>query len=140
MAIEIEITPWEEAQAIAFPIREAVFVQEQQVPANLELDEFDPIAWHALAKLKGADVGTARLLPDGKIGRMAVLKPYRLQRVGSALLNALLIHGELEGIKQFYLSAQIDALYFYEKFGFEMYGPQFEEAGIRHIEMRLFLK
>jgi hypothetical protein len=71
---------------------------------------------------------------------MAVLKPYRLQRVGSALLNALLIHGELEGIKQFYLSAQIDALYFYEKFGFEMYGPQFEEAGIRHIEMRLFLK
>jgi predicted GNAT family N-acyltransferase len=46
----------------------------------------------------------------------------------------------LEGIKQFYLSAQIDALYFYEKFGFEMYGPQFEEAGIRHIEMRLFLK
>jgi predicted GNAT family N-acyltransferase len=134
--ISVNILPWEQAQSQAYPIRLAVFVKEQGVPEELELDEEDPLAWHATAKLDGQAIGTARLQKDGKIGRMAVIQAYRRQGVASAMMNVLLKFGRQHGINQFYLHAQIEALPFYERFGFVANGPVFNEAGIAHQIMR----
>jgi predicted GNAT family N-acyltransferase len=134
--ISVNILPWEQAQSQAYPIRLAVFVKEQGVPEELELDEEDPLAWHAIAKLNGQVIGTARLKKDGKIGRMAVIQAYRRQGVASAMMNVLLKFGRQHGINQFYLHAQIEALPFYERFGFVANGPVFNEAGIAHQIMR----
>ncbi len=133
--VVVHLLPWEQAQARAYPIRLAVFVEEQGVPRELELDEEDPLAWHALARHNGLTVGTARLQQDGKIGRMAVLRAYRHQGVASTMMHALLDHGQQQGIKQFYLHAQIEALGFYERLGFKANGPIFNEAGIAHQMM-----
>ncbi len=133
--VVVHLLPWEQAQAKAYPIRLAVFVKEQGVPRELELDEEDPLAWHAVAEYEGLSLGTARLQGDGKIGRMAVLMTYRHQGVASAMMNALLEFGKQQGIKQFYLHAQIEALGFYERFGFKANGPVFNEAGIAHRVM-----
>jgi predicted GNAT family N-acyltransferase len=134
--ISVNILPWEQAQSQAYPIRLAVFIKEQGVPEELELDEEDPLAWHAIAKLDGQAIGTARLQKDGKIGRMAVIQAYRRQGVASAMMNVLLKFGRQHGINQFYLHAQIEALPFYERFGFVANGPVFNEAGIAHQIMR----
>jgi len=134
--ISVNILPWEQAQSQAYPIRLAVFVKEQGVPEELELDEEDPLAWHAIARLDGQAIGTARLQKDGKIGRMAVIQAYRRQGVASAMMNVLLKFGRQHGINQFYLHAQIEALPFYERFGFVANGPVFNEAGIAHQIMR----
>jgi predicted GNAT family N-acyltransferase len=134
--ISVNILPWEQAQSQAYPIRLAVFVKEQGVPEELELDEEDPLAWHAIAKLDGQAIGTARLQKDGKIGRMAVIQAYRRQGVASAMMNVLLKFGRQHGINQFNLHAQIEALPFYERFGFVVNGPVFNEAGIAHQIMR----
>ncbi len=138
--VVVHLLPWEQAQARAYPIRLAVFVGEQGVPSELELDEEDPLAWHAVAEYDGLSLGTARLQGDGKIGRMAVLKTYRHQGVASAMMNALLDHGQRQGIQQFYLHAQVEALRFYERFGFKANGPVFNEAGIAHQRMELHIK
>ena len=135
-AASIQILSWEQAQSQAYPIRLAVFVKEQGVPEELELDEEDPLAWHAIARLDGQAIGTARLQKDGKIGRMAVIQAYRRQGVASAMMNALLKFGQQHGIKEFYLHAQIEALPFYERFGFVANGPVFNEAGIAHQMMK----
>jgi predicted GNAT family N-acyltransferase len=113
-----------------------VFVKEQGVPKELELDEDDPLAWHAVAQLDTLIIGTARLQKNGKVGRMAVMQAYRRQGVASAMINALLKFGQQHGIKEFYLHAQIEALPFYEHFGFVANGPAFNEAGIAHQIMR----
>ena len=134
--ISVNILPWEQAQSQAYPIRLAVFVKEQGVPEELELDEEDPLAWHAIARLDGQAIGTARLQKDGKIGRMAVIQAYRRQGLASAMMNVLLKFGRQHGINQFYLHAQIEALPFYERFGFVANGPVFNEAGIAHQIMR----
>ena len=134
--ISVNILPWEQAQSQAYPIRLAVFVKEQGVPEELELDEEDPLAWHAIARLDGQAIGTARLQQDGKIGRMAVIQAYRRQGVASAMMNVLLKFGRQHGINQFYLHAQIEALPFYERFGFVANGPLLNEAGIAHQIMR----
>ncbi len=134
--ISVNILPWEQAQSQAYPIRLAVFIKEQGVPEELELDEEDPLAWHAIAKLDGQAIGTARLQKDGKIGRMAVIQAYRRQGVASAMMNVLLKFGRQHGINQFYLHAQIEALPFYERFGFVANGPVFNEAGIAHQMMK----
>jgi len=132
----IQILSWEQVQAWAYPVRLEVFVKEQGVPKELELDKDDPLAWHAVAELDALIIGTARLQKNGKVGRMAVMQAYRRQGVASAMMNALLKFGQRHGIKQFYLHAQIEALPFYEHFGFVANGPAFNEAGIAHQIMR----
>ncbi len=134
---EITIMGWEEAKHLAYPIRLTVFVNEQQVPEELELDEDDPTAWHAVVFKDEQAIATGRLLRNGKIGRLAVLKEYRGQGHGTMLMQALIEHGKQEGITNFYLHAQRTALAFYERFGFTTNGPVFNEAGIDHIKMVL---
>ncbi len=121
-----------------------VFVQEQGVPEELELDEFDSSADHALAYIQNQCVGTARLIlrSDGRaqIGRMAVLREFRQKGVGRQLLRALILLGKSRGIVEFELHAQVSAISFYEKLGFIPHGEVYDEAGIPHRNMILLSK
>ncbi|HSG77824.1 MAG TPA: GNAT family N-acetyltransferase [Burkholderiales bacterium] len=132
----IELFDWETARAEASRIRMTVFVQEQGVPAHIEMDDMDAACAHALAYVAGKAVGTGRLLPDGHIGRMAVLKECRALGVGGAILVSLMAEARRRGMKEVVLSAQTHAIGFYRKHGFREVGAVFEEAGIPHQEMR----
>jgi predicted GNAT family N-acyltransferase len=134
--LEIRLLDWQSAQAEAKPIRFAVFVDEQRVPAGIELDEHDAHCIHALAYSDGKPVGTGRLLPDGHVGRMAVLKSERGKGIGKALLRALVDAARGRGDREVLLSAQVHAVGFYRAEGFEPEGPVYEEAGIPHQAMR----
>jgi predicted GNAT family N-acyltransferase len=136
----IELLPWSAAAADARRIRFAVFVDEQGVPAELEMDDMDARCLHALAFEEGGAVGTGRLLPDGHIGRMAVMKAWRGRGVGAALLRGLIDAARERGDAEVRLSAQVHALGFYRAHGFGAYGEVYDEAGIPHQAMRLALR
>jgi predicted GNAT family N-acyltransferase len=133
---KIELLDWERARGQAAPIRFAVFVEEQGVPFEIELDEYDPVSIHAVAFDGQKAVGTGRLLPDGHIGRMAVLAAFRGKGIGGALLEALMKAAKTRGDREVMLSAQVGALPFYRSHGFEPEGEEYMEAGIRHQAMR----
>lgn len=121
-------------------VRETVFVLEQQVPIEEEWDDLDPKSRHVLARdAQGCPIGTARLTPERKIGRMAVLKEWRGQGVGEALLRTLLEQARALHWDSVSLNAQVAAMDFYAKAGFEPFGERFMEAGIEHQAMRLTL-
>jgi predicted GNAT family N-acyltransferase len=131
----IELMPWESARAQASAIRLAVFVEEQGVPREIEMDEADAQCIHALAFEGGAAVGTGRLLPDGHIGRMAILKPWRGRGIGAAILESLIEAARRRGDRKIVLSAQVHAVEFYRGHGFQPEGEVYDEAGIAHQEM-----
>lgn len=135
----IVLLAWESAFAEASRIRMEVFVREQRVPAEIEMDERDASCLHALAYVDGKAVGTGRLLPDGHIGRMAVLKASRALGVGGAILERLVEEARRRGMREVRLAAQTHALAFYARHGFVAVGEVFEEAGIPHQEMRRLL-
>lgn len=121
-------------------VREPVFVVEQQVPQEEEWDDLDPKCRHVIARdSEHKPIGTGRLTPEHKIGRMAVLREWRGKGVGEALLVALIDQARAQGLREVSLNSQVGALGFYEKFGFKPYGEQFEEAGIQHRAMKLEL-
>lgn len=141
----IELLPWESARTLVAPVRFRVFVQEQNVPAEIEIDAMDPLCVHALARgVDGRVIGTGRLLPStteqgratAHIGRMAVLAEHRGQGVGAQLLSALSDAARQRGDLQVALSAQVHALAFYLRFGFLPEGPEYMDAGISHRAMR----
>jgi YbgC/YbaW family acyl-CoA thioester hydrolase len=140
--LSVEVGNWEALRAEAAPIRTTVFVEEQKVPPAIEADAADATAVHALARNRlGLAVGTGRLLAaqDGhpaRIGRMAVRRDLRGSRVGRAVLDALLAHARARGEPEVMLHAQVSANSFYLRAGFVPHGPEFEEAGIAHQEMR----
>ena len=138
--LEVRLLDWNAAQAEAKRIRFTVFVKEQRVPAELEMDAHDPHCVHALAYADGRAIATGRLLPDGHIGRMAVLKEWRGRGAGRAMLRRLIDAARARGDRELVLSAQLHAVGFYRGEGFETQGPVYEEAGIRHQEMRLALR
>mgnify|MGYP002150029136 CR=1 FL=1 len=122
------------------PIRKAVFVDEQGIPAELEWDAADETAVHAVARNRfGAALATGRLVDYGpgvgKIGRMAVLQPSRSGGVGTAVLSALVEVARQQGLREVLLHAQASAAAFYVRAGFSPRGQPFEEAGIPHQEM-----
>jgi predicted GNAT family N-acyltransferase len=121
-------------------VRDQVFVAEQNVPPEEEVDEFDAAARHVLARDgSGAPIATGRLTATAMIGRMAVLKEWRGRQVGAAILATLLDTARSHGYPTVELHAQSSALAFYEKFGFARYGDEFEECGIKHWHMRMEL-
>ena len=121
-------------------IRRLVFVVEQNVPAEEEWDGMDDDSWHFLATDQDdVPIGTARLLADGQIGRMAVLGKYRGAGIGSVLLETAVDKARHLGFDHVFLHAQTHALDFYLKAGFIAEGEEFEEAGIAHVNMRMDL-
>ncbi len=129
---------WQDHSEALSSVRRIVFIEEQQVPEELELDEFDPVCHHVLVTdSNNKPVATARIDTDGRIGRMAVLKTFRGQGIGSALLGALLDYAGKEQYASIHLHAQTTAIPFYEKHGFMVDGEQFMDAGIPHRNMIL---
>jgi len=138
--LRIECHDWQQAEHWAVPIRIEVFVNEQGVPAHLEIDGTDTDCTHVLAfDRDGQAIATARLMPDGRIGRMAVRQAWRGQGVGSALLHALLEQATHQGMARVYLHSQRQACVFYARHGFVAEGDEYLEAGIPHQTMVLEL-
>ena len=136
----IETADWSQDQAGLVGLRTEVFVVEQKVPDDLEMDEFDTISLH----LKALDrddriVGTARLLPNQYIGRMCVARAYRRRGIASAMLQHFINHAREQEFDALYLNAQVSALPFYQRFGFVADSDVFIEAGIEHKHMTLNL-
>lgn len=138
----VELCDWgnDRDREALLAVREQVFVHEQNVPHELELDEDEPRSQHVLARAAdGAPIGSGRLSPAGRIGRMAVLADWRARGVGAAMLVVLLEQAGARGLREVHLHAQADATGFYLKHGFEISGEDFMEAGILHRPMRLSL-
>jgi predicted GNAT family N-acyltransferase len=134
--VAVTVGDWARLREDACAVRHAVFVVEQNVPPEIELDEFDPVSVHAVAyDGDGRVLGTGRLLPDGHIGRMAVHRHARGRGVGARLLQALVDAGEAAGHARLVLNAQVHARGFYEAHGFVVEGEPFIEAGIPHVTM-----
>ncbi len=132
----LAIGDWQDLGPRASQVRFTVFVQEQGVPVELELEPLDADCVHAVIEIDGRPVATGRLCPDGRIGRMAVLKDFRSQGLGSEILRALISAAEKRGHDETYLHAQLHALDFYARHGYVAEGPEFDEAGISHRHMR----
>lgn len=136
----IRAADWTADRLALSHVRRVVFMQEQGVPAALEWDEWDVPSRHFLVEdTQGHPIATARLLPDGHIGRMAVLAFWRRRGVGTALMRHVLGAARDAGFTTVELAAQTHALTFYQSFGFEAFGTEFMDAGIPHRRMRLRL-
>jgi predicted GNAT family N-acyltransferase len=146
---EVQISPVKDEGDLmqALAIREIVFIEEQSVPAHLERDEDDARAFHLLAMQNGHAIGTGRLVelsapPDGeqgkwgRVGRMAVLQAARKNGIGAKLLTALETEARRKKIDGIMLHAQLSAMDFYKRHGYEPHGAVFEEAGMPHLEMK----
>lgn len=120
-------------------LRYDVFVVGQDVPVELEQDDRDPECDHAVALLDGQVVGTGRLLPEGSIGRMAVAESARGRGIGAAVLAVLEQRARERGLPAVELHAQVHAVGFYDKAGYQPFGPVYLEAGIEHQSMRKLL-
>lgn len=123
----------------AYYVRDVVFTQEQGFPAEIDIDDYDKIAWHCIM-YKGDDaIGTARLIPIdgiGKIGRVAIIKSFRGTRLGLQIMEILMEEADKQGLHKLALSAQVYAIPFYEKLGFVAFGEEYLEEGEPHIDMR----
>lgn len=131
---------WHTDRAALLSVRVPVFVDEQRVPADIEVDALDEECVHALAlDVDGIPIGTARLDAEGHIGRVAVIPAWRLRGVGAALMAWLTEVARERGDPRIELSAQLQAIAFYEALGYVASGPVYLEAGIEHRHMHLDL-
>jgi YbgC/YbaW family acyl-CoA thioester hydrolase len=138
--VEVRCGDWVSLGAPAHAIRQAVFVGEQKIPAEMEWDEADASCLHAVAfNHFGVPLATGRLLEHapgvGKIGRMAVVRAMRGGSIGRAVLDALLRAAKARGDSEVLLHAQLSAAGFYARAGFVQRGAVFDEAGIGHVAM-----
>ena len=132
---------WADDRDALQAVRRSVFIEEQAIPESEEWDDVDPVARHVLALTANRDaVGTGRLEPTGKIGRVAVLLQYRGSGVGSLIMGHLVNQATESGFTSVYLHAQAAAAGFYERLGFRAVGPVFDEVGIPHLRMNLGIK
>ena len=135
LSIPVRVLSWAEGEAVLSELRRRVFIEEQQVPEELEWDGEDAQALHFLAMIEGQPVGCARLLPDGHIGRMAVLKAWRGRGAGRRLMKVILMEAERLRLGHLFLNAQTRAVGFYLKYGFNQVGGEFPDARIPHVRM-----
>jgi len=134
---QIKQVSWQETEQALIAIRMSVFVDEQNVPIDLEIDGLDSQCVHVMAHgPANRPLGTARMLEDGHIGRMAVLCEYRNAGIGSALLDTLMDIAKMQKLQRVYLYSQLSAVKFYRHHQFTKYGEEFMDAGITHIAMQ----
>jgi predicted GNAT family N-acyltransferase len=136
MTINITLNNWNTQKDAARSVREKVFIVEQQIPLEMEWDKMDEQCLHTVATDEaGTPIGTGRLLPDGHIGRIAILTHARGTGVGKQLLQRLMQAAKERGDKRVVLSAQSQAEGFYLRIGFKVIGEAYMEVGIKHIDM-----
>lgn len=136
LPVRIVLGTWAQMREDAYPVRHEVFVIEQAVPVEIEVDDDDAVSIHAVAYgADGSVLATGRLLPDGHIGRMAVRKRARGTGIGAKVLQTLIERAHIEGHAMLRLNAQVHARGFYEAHGFSSEGEVFLDAGIPHITM-----
>lgn len=139
-SMKVILGDWASCKQDAMAIRHEVFVQEQHVPVEEEMDLEDPHCVHALAyDEQGMAIGTGRLLPSAHIGRMAVRATHRGRGVGAQLLAALVNEARRRQHLEVVLAAQLHAREFYAAHGFIAEGGVFLDAGIEHVTMRCVL-
>ena len=137
--ITVKLVETEQDMEAAVGIRFRVFVDEQSVPPEIELDEYDAVAIHAIAVEDGQAIGTGRMYFEGgeaRIGRMAVDQPHRRRGVGGLVLRFLEEEAQSQGATEIVLHAQDYVKAFYASHGYTERGDTFMEAGILHVEMR----
>lgn len=140
MKFTIHPVTWHDAEPLLRGVREAVFIREQGVPAELEWDGLDEVSHHVLAlSSAGQAIGCGRILPSAHIGRIAVMSEWRGKKVGSALLEGLLVYAASRHYAEVDLDAQVQALPFYRHFGFVEEGEEFMDANIPHRKIRMKL-
>jgi len=136
----VSLVCWHDGEPLLKSIREAVFVREQGVPSELEWDGLDDNCRHALAlSHQGDAIGCGRMFTNGHIGRISVLPQWRKQKVGTAIMEALLDYARAHNYKKVDVDAQTYTLPFYHSFGFAEHGKEFMEAGLPHIKMAMKL-
>jgi predicted GNAT family N-acyltransferase len=136
----VSLVCWHDGEPLLRPIREAVFIREQGIPAELEWDGLDESCRHALAlSHQGDAIGCGRMLSDGHIGHIAVLPQWRKQKVGRAIVEALLDYARTHDYQQISVDAQPHYVPFYRSNGFVEQGEAFMDAGLPHIKMKLQL-
>ncbi len=144
--VSVQVVDTAEQRALCLAVRYEVFVDEQQVPLEEELDSYDDTAVHFLAMtVDGTEpVGTARLIildeHKAKVGRVAVRTTFRRQRIGKAIMDEVESVAESRGVSVLVLDAQLHAIPFYEALGYRAFGPVFLDAGIEHRKMEKLLK
>ena len=132
----VRLVDWADGVDGLRAVRRTVFIEEQAIPEDMEWDEFDTVSRHAIAEdATGRAVGCGRLLPDGHIGRLAVLRDWRGRGVGAALLVHLMDLARSRGHARAILEAQTRAMPFYARHGFAATGDEYLEAGIPHRTM-----
>lgn len=137
LPVELKIVDFQISRELIHDIRKQVFIDEQNIPPELQFDEMDSVSHHVLAIIDKQAVGTGRITPDGKIGRMAVLKNFRRNGIGQTILNRLIEIGKNFKVDGIHLSSQCHAIPFYQKSGFVAQGSIYQEAGIVHQRMVL---
>lgn len=138
--IECARAGWDADRQVIERIRREVFIREQGIPESEEWDGEDAACIHVLATLNREPVGTGRLNPAGKIGRIAVMSGTRGRGIGTRILRCLILEARRHGIREPFLHAQVQAVPFYERLGFSREGEEFDEAGIPHLRMSLVLE
>jgi predicted GNAT family N-acyltransferase len=134
----IQFADWEEDAKRLTTLRHEVFVDEQNVPIEMEIDDMDAECLHIKAVLNnGQIIGTARLLPSNYVGRMCVSRAYRGQGIAGAMLEFIIQYAGHQNLPSLQLNAQISAQALYEKYGFVVDSDIFMEAGIQHRHMSL---
>ena len=136
-SISIIETNWSEHSDEITDIRNIVFVQEQCVPKNIEMDGKDVDCNHFLICKKNEPIGTARLQSNGKIERVSILKPERKKGLGTKLMEFIINSAKKKELEKIYLHSQMDSIDFYKSLGFKEKGGMFQEAGINHVLMVL---
>lgn len=134
--IDYMVTTWGVDRPALQQVRRQVFIVEQEVPEEEEWDDEDPVAVHVLATRNREPVGTGRLSPRGKIGRLAVTADMRQKGIGKRIMQLLIQEAYHRGMLELHLNAQVQAIRFYEQCGFAAEGGIFMEAGIPHRRMR----
>lgn len=134
--VQVRLAAWETDSAAIRAVRNTVFSVEQGIPETLDFDGRDHECVHVLARLgDGECIGTARMLPDGHVGRIAVHREWRGKGVGTRLVEHLSEVARERGFTEIHLHSQVQAAGFYSRLEFEARGDTFMEAGIEHVLM-----
>ena len=137
--VTIEQVSWQQAEAHLRQVRTVVFIEEQLVTPEFEWDDIDSTALHLLALHDNKAIGCLRIIHHQKIGRMAVLKPWRGKGVGNMLLKQAVELCRQHGSKQIVLSAQTHAIHFFQQAGFQITSGEYTDVQIPHVDMCLKL-